>query len=326
MVDCSIFPNMQFFTNVGGGGRFQHVMLVLQPRQPLNRRFKVFGGLLGFVIFITAWKLLSGHYAEKGQAVLFPSPAAVGGAALDYFGYGPETTKRVLEARAGATTAAEADRSEMKIRVKARESLETLTGDLRISFQLVLVAFLLAAIVGVPLGLFIGAFHWFESILQPVTEFVRYVPVPALIPLLIVLFGIDEAPKVMLIFIGTVLQLVLMTSDVVRRVPMDLLQVCYTLGGKASEVVSKVMLPAALPGIFDALRLCNGWAWTWLIVAELVAANEGMGYRIVKYQRFLDTERIFVYLIVLGLVGLGIDLLFRLVNRHFFRWAATDKR
>lgn len=300
-------------------------MRILHPRQPLNRPFKAAGGVLGFILFIAAWKLLSGHYAEKGQAVLFPSPAAVGGAALDYVGYGPRTEMLVIQARAN-TTAAEGDRAEMKVRAKARESLETLTGDLKISFQRVLIAFLLATIIGVPLGLFIGAFHWFESILQPVTEFIRYVPVPALIPLLIVLFGIDEAPKVMLIFIGTVLQLVLMTSDEVRRVPMDLLQVCYTLGGKALEVVSKVMLPAAMPGIFDALRLCNGWAWTWLIVAELVAANEGMGYRIVKYQRFLDTERIFVYLIVLGLVGLLIDLLFRLMNRHFFRWAATDKR
>ena len=301
-------------------------MRVLHPRQPLSRPVRAAGALVGFMVFIAAWQLLSARYAEKGQAVLFPSPAAVGGAALDYFGHGPRTEKRVIEARIAATTAAEANRAESEIRSKARESLDTLTGDLKISFQRVLIAFLLAAIVGVPLGLFIGAFHWFESILQPVTEFVRYIPVPALIPLLIVLFGIDEAPKVMLIFIGTVLQLILMTSDEIRRVPMDLLQVCYTLGGKASEVVSKVMLPAALPGIFDALRLCNGWAWTWLIVAELVAANEGMGYRIVKYQRFLDTERIFVYLIVLGLVGLLIDLLFRLMNRHFFRWAATDKR
>ncbi len=322
-----ILPPLRILTPMSDGkGKFGRAMRVLHPRQPLGRPLKAAGALLGFLLFIAAWQLLSGHYAKKGQAVLFPSPAAVGGAALDYLGKGPKTEKRVLEAREDAATPTEADLAELKIREKARESLDTLTGDLKISFQRVLIAFLLAAIIGVPLGLFIGAFHWFESILQPVTEFIRYVPVPALIPLLIVLFGIDEAPKVMLIFIGTVLQLVLMTSDEVRRVPMDLLQVCYTLGGKASEVVTKVMLPAAMPGIFDALRLCNGWAWTWLIVAELVAANEGMGYRIVKYQRFLDTERIFVYLIILGLVGLTIDLLFRLMNRHFFRWAATDKR
>jgi NitT/TauT family transport system permease protein len=292
----------------------------------MSRPCKAAGAILGFVLFVAGWQLLSARYEEKGQAILFPSPATVAGAALDYLGQGPRTAKRVAEARATAATPAEADRAEMEIRAKARESLQILKGDLKISFQRVSIAFLLAALVGVPLGLFIGAFHWFESILQPVTEFVRYVPVPALIPLLIVLFGIDEAPKVMLIFIGTVLQLVLMTSDEIRRVSMDLLQVCYTLGGKASEVVFKVMLPAAMPGIFDALRLCNGWAWTWLIVAELVAANEGMGYRIVKYQRFLDTERIFVYLVILGLVGLVIDLLFRLMNRHLFRWAATDKR
>ena len=307
-------------------GKIGKALRFLHPRQPLDRPLKIIGALLGFILLIGAWQVLSSRYAETGQAILFPPPAAVGGAALDYVGFGPKTEARVLAARAAARSISEADVAETKIRTKARESLETLGGDLKISFQRVLIAFLLAAIVGVPVGLLIGAFHWFESILQPVTEFIRYVPVPALIPLLIVIFGIDEAPKVMLIFIGTVLQLVLMTSDEIRRVPLDLLQVCYTLGGKASEVVFKVMLPAAMPGIFDALRLCNGWAWTWLIVAELVAANEGMGYRIVKYQRFLDTERIFVYLIVLGLVGLTVDILFRLLNRHLFRWAATDKR
>ncbi len=299
---------------------------MLRPRRALGRGVKAGGVILGFLLLLAAWHGLSARYAEKGQAVLFPSPAAVWGTTLDYFGHGPETDEKVATARDSAASPAAADAAETAVRGKARENLEILGLDLRVSFRRVAIAFLLAAVVGVPLGLFIGAFQWFESILQPLTEFVRYVPVPALIPLLIVIFGIDEAPKIMLIFIGTVLQLILMTSDEVRRVPMDLLHLCYTLGGNASEAVFKVMLPAALPGIFDSLRLCHGWAWTWLIVAELVAANEGMGYRIIKYQRFLDTDKIFVYLIVLGLVGLTLDLLFRLVNHYLFRWAATDKR
>lgn len=134
------------------------------------------------------------------------------------------------------------------------------------------------------------------------------------------LFGIGEAPKIMLIFLGTVFQLLLMVSDEIRRVPNDLVQACYTLGGHWDEAVTKVLFPAAAPGIFDAMRLCQGWAWTWLIVAELVAANEGMGFRILKYQRFLLTDKIFVYLIVLGVVGLVMDVLFRLAHRLLFRW------
>src|SRR6185369_17404693 len=106
-------------------------------------------------------------------------------------------------------------------------------------------------------------------------------------PLMMVLFGIGEMPKVMLIFVGTFFQLVLMVADEIRRVPYDLIQVGYTLGATRGEILAKILWPAALPGVFDALRLCNGWAWTYLVVAELVAANEGLGYRILKFSRFL---------------------------------------
>ncbi|TAG09705.1 MAG: ABC transporter permease [Verrucomicrobia bacterium] len=305
---------------------FRKATLMLRPRHVLGGSAKAVGIALGFILFALAWSGLSRNYAAEGKAVLFPSPQAVWAVAMDYMGVGPKTAVKVLEARASAPSPAAADFAEDAVRAEAREDLKILGLDLKVSFRRVCIAFLLAALVGVPLGLFIGAYHWFESILQPVTEFIRYVPVPALVPLLIVVFGIDEAPKLMLIFIGTVFQIILMTSDEVRRVPMDLVHLCYTLGGKSSEVVFKVMLPAALPGIFDALRLSNGWAWTWLIVAELVAANEGMGYRIVRFQRYLDTDKLFFYLIILGLIGLLLDLLFRLLNRSLFRWAATDKR
>eukprot|EP00903_Cladosiphon_okamuranus_P003573 g3571.t1 len=256
----------------------------MKPRQVLPFPLKATGILIGFFLFVFAWSGLSKRYAADGKAVLFPSPVAVWGSAMDYLGRGPATEERVREARAEATSPEARDAAESEVRAEAREDLAVLGLDLKVSFRRVLIAFLLAAAIGVPLGLFIGAYHWFESILQPITEFVRYVPVPALVPLLIVIFGIDEAPKIMLIFIGTVFQIILMTSDEVRRVPMDLLHLCYTLGGNAREAVFKVMLPASLPGIFDALRLCNGWAWTWLIVAELVAANEGMGYRIINLE------------------------------------------
>jgi NitT/TauT family transport system permease protein len=86
------------------------------------------------------------------------------------------------------------------------------------------------------------------------------------------------------------------------------------------------MWRSAMPGIFDALRLCNGWAWTYLVVAELVAANEGLGYRVLKFSRFLQTPKIWVYLVLLGLIGLGLDLVFRSFNERLFHWADTSKR
>lgn len=203
---------------------------------------------------------------------------------------------------------------------------EKLWLDLRLSFFRVTAGFLLAAAAGVPLGMWIGSFKVVEAVIQPLTEFVRYIPVPALIPILMVLFGIDELSKVTLIWVGTFFQLVLMVADEARRVPHELLQVSYTLGARRGEVIRRVMWPAARPGVFDALRLCNGWAWTYVVVAELVAANEGLGYRILKFSRFLQTPQIWVYVILLGLVGLGLDFGFRALNRRLFHWAETARR
>ena len=202
---------------------------------------------------------------------------------------------------------------------------EKLWLDLKLSIFRVTAGFLLAAAVGVPLGLWMGSFKVVEAVTQPIVEFVRYVPVPALIPILMVLFGIDELSKVALIWVGTFFQLVLMVADEVRRVPDNLLQVSYTLGARRGEVIRRVLWPAARPGIFDALRLCNGWAWTYVVVAELVAANEGLGYRILKFSRFLQTPQMWVYVILLGLIGLALDAAFRALNRRLFHWAETAR-
>ena len=195
--------------------------------------------------------------------------------------------------------------------------------DVKASFIRVTAGFLLAAAVAVPVGIAIGAFKVFEGLWQPLVEFVRYIPVPALVPICMVLFGIDELSKVALIWAGTFFQLALMVADEIRRVPRELLEVSYTLGAGRRLAIQRVMWRAAKPGIFDALRLCNGWAWTYLVIAELVAANEGLGYRVLKFSRFLQTPRIWVYLLILGVIGLALDFTFRAVNRRLFRWADT---
>ena len=203
---------------------------------------------------------------------------------------------------------------------------ENLWLDIKVSVLRVTAGFLLSAALAIPIGVFIGSFKVCEALLQPLTEYVRYIPVPALIPLLMLFFGIDELAKIMLIFVGVFFQLLLMVADEIRRVPHDLVQASQTLGAKRGEVVRLVLFRAAMPGIFDALRLCNGWAWTYLVVAELIAANEGMGYRILKFSRFLQTPKIFVYLILLGVIGLALDFAFRRFNQRVFHWADATKR
>jgi NitT/TauT family transport system permease protein len=201
-----------------------------------------------------------------------------------------------------------------------------LWADLKTSVFRVTAGFLLSALIALPLGVFVGSFKALEALFQPITEFIRYIPVPALIPMVMVCFGIGEMAKVMLIFIGTFFQLTLMVADEIRRVQYDLVQVSYTLGARRGEVMRLVLWRAAMPGIFDALRLCNGWAWTYLVVAELVAANEGLGYRILKFSRFLQTPKILLYLLLLGAVGLSLDILFRRFNARYFHWANVTKK
>lgn len=197
----------------------------------------------------------------------------------------------------------------------------SLITNMEISIFRISVGFLLAAVIGVPLGILVGSFKIIESVVQPFTEFARYMPVPAFVPLIMVWVGIGEEAKIAVIFIGTLFQLVLMAADNVRSVPDDILNAAYTLGASKRQVLLKILIPHMMPKLMDTLRLMIGWAWTYLVVAELVAANSGLGYSILKAQRFLKTDAIFSGLLVIGLLGLITDRLFALLNKSIFSWA-----
>jgi NitT/TauT family transport system permease protein len=150
--------------------------------------------------------------------------------------------------------------------------------------------------------------------------FLRYMPAPAFIPLLILYLGIDETPKIVLIFIGTIFFNGLMVMDAVKFVPKELIETTYTLGGKRWQVLLRVITPYILPSVIDTCRVNMAAAWQLVIVSELIAATEGLGRRISIAGRFLRTDEIFVGLILIGLIGLAIDLLFRFALRVFCRW------
>lgn len=193
--------------------------------------------------------------------------------------------------------------------------------DIAYSLFRVLSGFLLAAIVSIPIGLLMGSFASIQALLEPIIGIVRYMPAPAFIPLLILYFGLGELPKILLIFIGTLFFNTLMIMDAVKFVPKELIETTYTLGGRRPQVLGQVIFPHTLPNIIDACRVNMAASWNLVIVAELVAANEGLGKRISLAQRFLRTDEIFAGLIVIGLIGLAIDLLFRLLLRLSCRWA-----
>ncbi|PMB14102.1 ABC transporter permease [Fischerella thermalis] len=199
------------------------------------------------------------------------------------------------------------------------------TGDLQTdtTFSLfrVSVGFLLVAFVSVPLGLLMGAFASIRALLEPIIGILRYMPAPAFIPLLILYFGVEETSKIMLIFIGNVFFNILMVMDAVKFVPKELLDTTYTLGANKRQILLQVIFPFILPTVINACRVNMAGAWNLVIVSELVAATEGLGRRISVAQRFLKTDEIFASLIVIGLIGLGLDLLFQLLLRISCKWA-----
>jgi len=196
-----------------------------------------------------------------------------------------------------------------------------LTQDIGSSFMRVTLGFIASAVVAVPLGIMMGTFASIRALFEPIIGIVRYMPAPAFIPLLIIYLGIDEAPKIALIFIGTVFFNILMIMDSVKFVPRDLIETTYTLGGNRWQVLSQVISPYIVPRIIDAFRVNMAASWNLVVVAELLAATEGLGKRILLAQKFLKTDEIFACLIVLGLIGFAIDLCFRLLLRFTCKWA-----
>lgn len=200
---------------------------------------------------------------------------------------------------------------------------DDLLRDTAISVYRVGAGFVLSAVLALPIGLLIGAYRPIEALLEPLTDFIRYMPAVAFIPLVMLWFGIGESAKISIIFIGTFFQMVLMVAENVRLVPRAQIEAAQTMGATRGEIVKLVLLQSAKPAILDTLRITMGWAWTYLVVAELVAANSGLGYAILKAQRYLKTDTIFAGIVLIGVIGLLMDQAFRWLHRRAFPWMHT---
>jgi NitT/TauT family transport system permease protein len=195
-----------------------------------------------------------------------------------------------------------------------------LLGDVVVSIGRVLGGFCVAALVAVPLGVLVGTYAPVRAFLEPLTEFTRYLPAVAFIPLIMLWVGIDESAKVAVIWVGVFFQMLLLVAADVARVPDAPIEAARTMGATNEEIIKYVLIPAARPAILTTLRGAMSLAWTYLVVAELVAANSGLGYAILKAQRFLQTDKIFAGILLIGLVGLLTDQAFRWLHKRCFSW------
>jgi len=194
-------------------------------------------------------------------------------------------------------------------------------GDIAITIWRVVGGFVLAAVVAVPLGILMGAYKPIEAFFEPFVSFSRYLPASAFIPLLILWAGIGELQKLLVIFIGSFFQVVLMVAIAVGSVRRDLVEAALTLGARDRGILLRVLIPASAPEIAEILRLVLGWAWTYVIVAELIGSSAGIGHMIIDSQALLATGQIIFGIIVIGIIGLISDFLFKAANRRLFPWS-----
>ncbi|MCD7101252.1 ABC transporter permease [Pseudoclavibacter sp. 13-3] len=249
---------------------------------PIGRVKYIGIAISSFVVVLVIWSIITGLGLVK--EMFLPSPLAV-----------------------------------LDVLVKTTENGQ-LWGDMSVSIYRVMIGYLLASVVALPLGILAGSDPRFEAAIEPFVDFIRYMPVVAFVPLTILWVGTDDTQKFLIIWLGTFFQEVLMVADAVRQVPRAYQNLGATLGMSRFQILIRIVLPSAMPRIWDTLRICLGWAWTWLVVAELVAATSGMGYRITQAQRFLATDTIIAYVIVLGVLGLVFDQIMRGVGRRMFRY------
>ncbi|MEY2689544.1 MAG: hypothetical protein RL375_3743 [Pseudomonadota bacterium] len=197
--------------------------------------------------------------------------------------------------------------------------------DIGMTVWRVLGGFVIAAGLALPLGVAMGAYKGVEAFFEPFVSFARYLPASAFIPLLILWAGIGEAQKLAVIFIGSFFQLVLMIAVAVGNTRRDLVEAAYTLGSSDASLVKRVLIPGAAPEIAEILRMVLGWAWTYVIVAELIGASSGIGHMITDSQALLATDQIIFGILVIGLIGLVSDFAFKALNRKLFPWALLGR-
>jgi NitT/TauT family transport system permease protein len=254
----------------------------MRPLQPISNTARVLLGISFFVLFVAGWAFATfGGYVS---ATFLASPLTM-----------VEDGWRLL-------------------------TKYNFSFDIGVTIWRVVGGFVLAALVAVPIGILMGAYKPIEAFLEPFVSFARYLPASAFIPLLILWAGIGELQKLLVIFIGSFFQIVLMVAVAVGAVRRDLVEAAYTLGASDRTIVQRVMIPHAAPEIAEILRLVLGWAWTYVIVAELIGSSSGIGHMIIDSQALLNTGQIIFGILVIGIIGLVSDFLVKAMNQRLFPW------
>jgi len=194
------------------------------------------------------------------------------------------------------------------------------------SMQIIFWGFLISSLVGVPLGILCGVYTPISRLNEPFIEFFRYLPAPAFGALAVAILGIHEGPKIAIIVIGTFFQQVLVIANTTRKLDFGLLEAALTLGTSRWRLLTRVVLPGILPDLYRDQRVLLGWAWTYLIVAELIGASSGITFFITQQARYQNFDNVYAAIAMIGIIGLSIDLMLAWLGRRLFPWDTAKGR
>lgn len=194
------------------------------------------------------------------------------------------------------------------------------------SIQVIFWGFVLSSLIGVPLGILAGTYDFFSRLFEPFIEFFRYLPAPAFGALAVAILGIHDAPKIAIIFIGTFFQQVLVVSNTTRKLDPALLEAAQTLGAKNKSLLFRVVIPGILPDLYRDMRILLGWAWTYLIVAELIGTSSGITWFITQQARYKNFDNVFAAIMMIGIIGITIDMLLAYFGRRLFPYQKQAAR
>jgi len=270
-----------------GGGLHLRQRLLGELRRSLPRRRYITTSAAAFGVFVLAWSLAT--YSGLLDPFFLPKPSAVVG----------KLVHLVVQ--------------------------ENFLIDVRASVLRICGGFALAALAAIPLGILAGSYPKVDALISPFSAFLRYMPATAFVPLLILWFGIGDAEKMAVIFLGTFFYVLVLITDAAAAVEMSLLETSYTLGATQWQTLRRVVLPAMAPDIVNSLKAMIGAAWTYLIVAELVAADKGMGRVIAKAGDWLKTDTVMAGIMAVGIIGIVTNVAFELISFTAFPWRRAHK-
>ncbi len=255
---------------------------LLEFRRKIGARERAALGIAAWIVFLGAWQAVS--VFELADPTLFPSPAKVFGAWVALF----------------------AEKEFM--------------ADVIQSLRRIFTSFAIAVSIALPIGILMGAFTPVEGFLNALVSPFRYLPAPSFVPLLLMWLGTGDSQKIALLVIGVVFFLITLFMDNTKSVPVELVECSRTLGAGRFKVLRKVLLPAAMPLYVDTARQLLAVSWTYLVIAEIVAATDGIGAMMMRAKRSVQVDDIMAGILTIGILGLLSDLLLRVIHRRAFRY------